>query len=271
MLQEFRYAAPKSRSQLLELVAEYGARAKVLAGGTDLLVNIRSGMVKPELVIDLKRVEGATGVHWAPSVGLTLGPATTINDLLRDSRVRQDFPLLAVCAHDLASYQIRNRATVIGNVVNASPCSDMAPALLCLGARAELSSVRGTRTVSFSEFFTGVKKTVLAVDEVVERIVIPAASAGTRGEYKKLKRITGHDLGIVGVAVARKDGALQVGVSSAAPVPVLVTGLSDKNTVDEVVAAVLAAVSPISDIRCTKEYRLFMVETFVRRLWEETK
>jgi carbon-monoxide dehydrogenase medium subunit len=269
MLQEFRYVAPTSRKELLGLVAEYAGRAKVLAGGTDLLVNLRAGQLKPELVIDLKRCEDG-GLTFGAE-GLVLGPKTTINDLLRDARVRADYPLLAVCAHDLASYQIRNRATVIGNVVNASPCSDMAPALLCLGARADLASVRGTRSVPFAEFFTGVKKTVLAADEIVERIVVPANAAGTRGEYRKLKRITGHDLGIVGVAVARKNGALKVGVSSAAPVPVLVQGLTDKNTVDEVVAAVLAAISPISDIRCTKEYRLFMVETFVRRLWEETK
>ena len=201
-----------------------------------------------------------------------MGPVNvTIHDVLRDPRVRKEYPLLAVCAHDLASYQIRNRATVIGNVVNASPCSDMAPALLCLGARADVASARGTRSVPFAEFFTGVKKTVLAADEIVERIVVPYEAAGTRGDYRKLKRITGHDLGIVGVAIGRKDGQIRFGVSSAAPVPVLVTGLTDKNTLDEVVAAVLASVKPISDIRCTKEYRLFMVETFTRRLWEETK
>jgi carbon-monoxide dehydrogenase medium subunit len=271
MLHTFSYAAPESRAELLALLAESGERAKVLAGGTDLLVNIRAGVAAPELVIDVKRVEGYSGIGWDPAEGLSFRPATTINDLLRDERVRKDFPLLAVCAHDLASYQIRNRATVIGNVVNASPCSDMAPALLCLGARAEIASAAGTRTVPFAEFFTGVKKTVLGKHEVLERIVVPAASMGTRGEYRKLKRVNGHDLGIVGVAVARKDGALRVAVSSAAPTPVLVDGIPDSASADEVVAATLAAIDPISDVRCTKEYRVFMVETFVRRLMEETK
>ncbi|HCM28201.1 MAG: molybdopterin dehydrogenase [Treponema sp. GWB1_62_6] len=271
MLHAFKYAAPRSRAEMLDLLAEHGERAKVLAGGTDLLVNIRGGNMKPALVIDAKRVEGYGGLSWDPAEGLTLRPATTINDVLRDKRVRTDFPLLAICGHDLASYQIRNRATVIGNVVNASPCSDMAPALLCFGALAEISSARGTRTVPFTEFFTGVKKTVLAKDEILERIVIPASAAGTKGEYRKLKRINGHDLGIVGVAIARKGGSLRIAVSSAAPVPVLVTGLSAGSTVDEAVAATLAAVNPISDVRCTKEYRLFMIETFVRRLMEEMK
>ncbi|MEI8096041.1 MAG: FAD binding domain-containing protein [Spirochaetales bacterium] len=270
MLHDFRYAAPESRKQLLSLVSEHQGKAKVLAGGTDLLTGIRAGSVKPEVVIDLKRLAEPSGLEWTAE-GLVLGMTTTINDLLRDERVRREYPLLAVCAHDLASYQIRNRATVIGNVVNASPCSDMAPALLCLGAVAHLSSVRGTRDLLFQQFFTGVKKTALAPDEIVERIVVPAASAGTRGEYRKLKRITGHDLGIVGVAVARKNGKLSVSVSSAAPVPVLVEGFTDNTPLDDVVKATLAAVSPISDIRCTKEYRLFMVEAYLRRLWEETK
>jgi len=271
MLHEFRYAAPRSRSELLDLLAEHGEGAKVLAGGTDLLVNIRAGVAKPRIVVDAKRVEGFGGVEWDPAAGLVLRPATTINDVLKDERVRRDFPLLAVCAHDLASYQIRNRATVIGNVVNASPCSDMAPALLCLGARAEIASVRGTRSVPFAEFFTGVKKTVLAKDEILERIVVPAASAGVKGEYRKLKRINGHDLGIVGVAVARTAGELRVAVSSAAPTPVLVKGLSAAAKADEAVKATLAAVNPISDVRCTREYRLFMIETFVRRILEELK
>lgn len=271
MLHEFRYLAPRTRSELLELLAEFGGRAKILAGGTDLLVNLRAGLSSPELVIDVKRVEGYGGIAWNPSEGLSLRPGTTINEVLREPRVRESFPLLAVCAHDLASYQIRNRATVIGNVVNASPCSDMAPALLCLGARAEISSLKGKRSVPFTEFFTGVKRTVLGPEELLERIVVPASSVGVRGEYRKLKRINGHDLGIVGVAVARSGPSLRVAVSSAAPTPVLVDGLSAGVSADEAVAATLAAVSPISDVRCTREYRLFMIETFVRRLLEELK
>lgn len=270
MLQEFHYAAPRSRSELLSLLAAHEGRARVLAGGTDLLVNIRAGVLRPELVIDLKRVETSAGVE-VTSEGLVLGPRATINALLRDDSVNRDYPVLVACARDLASYQIRNRATVIGNVVNASPCSDMAPGLLCLGARAELASVRGTRTVPLAAFFTGVKATILAPDEIVERIVVPSTSAGARGDYRKLKRIHGHDLGIVGVAVVRHRGSVTIGVSSAAPVPVLVEGLTEQTPVDEAVAAVLAAISPISDIRCTVEYRRFMVETFVRRLWEETR
>ena len=173
------------------------------------------------------------------------------------------------CALDLASHQIRNRATVIGNVVNASPCADMAPALLCLGASAVISSQTGQRVVPFTEFFTGVKRTVLRTDEILEEIVVPPETADARGSYHKLKRIKGHDLGIVGVAAMNKEGALRLGISSCAPTPLLVEGLSARDPADTVVAAAHEAISPISDVRCSREYREHMVEVYVRRALQE--
>lgn len=271
MLHDFEYAAPRTRADLLGLLADRDRSAVLLAGGTDVLVNIRAGTTRPQRVIDVKRVDGYGGLGWGDDGSLVLRPATTINDVLRDRRVRADWPLLAECAHDLASHQIRNRATVIGNVVNASPCADMAPALLCLDATAVIVSLRGERTLPMREFFTGVRRTVLAADELLERIVVPKASAGARGAYRKLKRIHGHDLGIVGVAVHKHAGRLRLGISSAAPTPVLVDGLQESDAPDTVVAAARRATSPISDLRCTKEYREHMVEVFVRRLLQEVK
>jgi carbon-monoxide dehydrogenase medium subunit len=269
MLHRFDYLAPRTRGELLDLLADGGGT--LLAGGTDVLVNVRAGAVTPARVLDVKRVEGYEGVAWSATEGLVLRPATTINDVLRDRRVHAEYPLLAACARDLASYQVRNRATVIGNVVNASPCADMAPALLCLDALAVIVSRRGERTLPMREFFTGVKRTVLAPDELLERILVPPASARARGGYHKLKRISGHDLGIVGVAVMKHVGRLRLGISSAAPTPVLVDGLNESDAPDTVVAAVRKAISPISDLRCSKEYREHMVEVFVRRLLQEVK
>jgi carbon-monoxide dehydrogenase medium subunit len=251
---------------LLGLLANEGPSTMLLAGGTDLLVNVRGGSARPKLVVDVKRVKGYGGVSWSPAEGLVLRPATTINDVLADATVRAKYPLLIACAKDLASNQIRNRATVIGNIVNASPCADMAPALLCLGAHAIVASTRGERTIPLREFFTGVRRTLLAKDEILERIVVPAAAAGARGAYKKLKRINGHDLGIVGVALLKHDGALRLGISSAAPTPVLVDGLREADPPDAVVLAAAQSIHPISDLRCTREYREHMVEIFVRRL-----
>ncbi len=268
MTQIFKYRAPVARAELLGLLADHEA-VRVMAGGTDLLVDIRNGFRHPEMVVNLKHVEGYADISWIPFEGLVIGAAVTINDILRSARVRESYPLLVACARDLASYQIRNRATVVGNVVNASPCSDMAPALLCLGARAVIASRRGERVVPFSEFFQGVKRTVLESDEVLERIIVPSETADVRGGYRKLKRIKGHDLGIVGVAVVKKDGLLRLGISSCAPTPVLVDGLSESDSAETVVAAARDAVAPISDLRCSGEYRAYMVEVFTRRLLQE--
>jgi carbon-monoxide dehydrogenase medium subunit len=269
MTARFSYRAPGLRSELLSLLADHGDSARVLAGGTDLIGDLRLGFAQPSLVVNLKNVEGFSDISWSGDDGLVIRPGVTINDVLQDPRVRDYFPLLAACARDLASHQIRNRATVIGNVVNASPCADMAPALLCLGATAVISSQSGQRTVPFTEFFTGVKRTVLRPDEILEEVHVPPESAGARGTYRKLKRIKGHDLGIVGVAASNMEGSLRLGISSCAPTPLLVQGLSTHDEADDVVAAARAAISPISDVRCTKEYRAHMVEVFVRRALQE--
>ena len=265
----FNYRAPVLRTELLSLLADHGSDARVLAGGTDLLGDLRNGFAQPSLVVNLKNVEGYSGISWSRDDGLVIHAAVTINDILQDAKVRDSFPLLVACGQDLASHQIRNRATVIGNVVNASPCADMAPALLCLGASAMLSSQTGQRIVPFSEFFTGVKRTVMRADEILEEIIVPWESADARGCYHKLKRIKGHDLGIVGVAAMNKEGTLRLGISSCAPTPLLVEGLSTRDPVDAVVAAVHEAISPISDVRCSREYREHMVAVFVRRALQE--
>ena len=271
MLHEFRYVAPTTIDGLVDVIEEHKLDGKLLAGGTDLIPNIRNGIMRPGWAIDVKKIPDAALLAWNPNVGLSIGPAVTINDVLRSKDARERYPVLCEVAHELASHQVRNRATVVGNVVNASPCSDMAPALLCLGASAVLRSKTGQRTVPFTEFFAGVKKTVLAPGEFLERIVVPAASAGARGRYMKLKRIAGHDLGIVGVLLVRHGGRTLFGVSSAAPTPVLVDTVRSSDSPDQAVAKVLGQVSPISDVRGSKEYRQHMIGVYVRRLLAEVK
>lgn len=266
--QNFGYRAPRSVAELLQILADTEG-AKLLAGGTDLLVELRNGVSRPKQLVDLKRIEGLGEIRWDEAEGLSIGPAVTINQLLRSPIIAEHYPLLAACGRDLASHQIRNRATVIGNIVNASPCADMAPGLLCLQASAVIASTAGERVVPLGEFFTGVKRTVLAKEEFLSRVVVPAEAADGRGGYRKHKRIKGHDLGIVGVAMWKKDGELRLGISSAAPTPRVVTGLHENDESDAIVAAARAAISPISDVRCTAEYRTHLVQVFTRRLIQE--
>jgi carbon-monoxide dehydrogenase medium subunit len=147
----------------------------------------------------------------------------------------------------------------------------MAPGLLCLGARVLIGSGRGQREMALEDFFTGVKQTALRDDEIVEAVTVPPGSAGCRGSYRKLKRIEGHDLALVGVALTKHDGAVRLGIASAAPTPLLIEGLTTEDSPDTVVAAARAAIRPISDLRCSKDYREHMVEVYVRRLFEEVR
>lgn len=265
----FQYLAPATFEEALQSLAEHGSKAKLLAGGTDLLINIRADLVKPTHVIDIKKIPDITALTFDPKEGLSIGAAVTINAVIKDAAVNEHYPLLAVCAHQLASHQVRNRATVVGNVVNASPCADMAPPLLCLEAALEIRSSEGVRSVPCHEFFTGPKQTILKPGEIVSRITVPAHTSGARGGYKKLKRIQGHDLGIVGVALLKKGDWVRVSVSSAAPTPVLVRDFKASDPLETMVEETLKAISPIDDVRCTRDYRLFMVGVYLKRLVQE--
>lgn len=271
MLQEFSYTAPQDQNELYKILHEHATEAKILAGGTDLLVNIRNSVIKPRLLVDIKRVAEFFGIAFDEQIGLRIGASVTINEIIQHPMVRDHYPLLQACGRDLASFQIRNRATVVGNIVNASPCSDMAPALLCLEARVQIASIDGCREVPIEQFFLGVKRTILKPHEVLTNIVIPPSSRDIRGSYHKLKRINGHDLGIIGVAVARASGHLRIAVSSAAPTPVVTERLAHDIDELDAIAEVFRIVNPISDVRCTKEYRSFMIGIYIRRLLAEVR
>jgi CO/xanthine dehydrogenase FAD-binding subunit len=271
MNEVFNYRAPTSRAELFGLLSDHCGGAKVLAGGTDLLVDMRNGLSRPEMVVNLKKVKDISRLAWSRSDGLIIGPSVTLNELLDDERARGSYPVLADCALSLATHQVRNRATVVGNIAHASPGADMAPGLLCLEARVLIGSSRGQREVPLDSFFEGVKRTVLADDEIIEAITVPPGSAGWRGSYRKLKRIEGHDLALVGVALTKHDGAVRLGIASAAPTPLLIEGLTTEDPPDAVAAAAVAAIHPIDDLRSSKDYREHMVEVYVRRLLEEVR
>ncbi len=265
----FQYRLASSFQDAVAGLAELGADARILAGGTDLLVNIRAGLMAPTHVIDIKAVPGIDTLTYTPETGLSIGAAVTVNALMENDAVQAHYPLLVQCAHQLASHQVRNRATVVGNIVNASPCADLAPPLLCLDAAIEIQSADGARQVSCREFFVAAKQTVLRPGELVSRILVPAETADGQGGYKKLKRIQGHDLGIVGVALWRQRDRVRVAVSSAAPTPVYVGEFAADEPLASVQEALSAAINPIDDVRCTRDYRLFMAGVYLRRLWQE--
>lgn len=271
MLHDFTYTAPARKTELFSFLSEHGRSAAVFAGGTDLFVNIRGGIHQPGYVVDLKGVAELAELRFDPDEGLSIGACVNVTQLLADPVVREKYVLLARAGAELATHQLRNRATVVGNVVTASPCGDMTSPLLCYAAEVEIGSAAGSRRLPLREFITGVKQTVIKPEEIVERIIVPSTYAGGRGDYLKLKRIKGHDLGVVAVAMLAHGDTIRVAISSAAPTPVLLPDFPLDAAAETVKEAARAAISPIDDVRCTREYRAFMVEEYIDRLLAEVQ
>ncbi len=266
MLRPFFYVAPRTKAELLGILRDEGPGSRLLAGGTDVLAELRVAGKAPKQVVDIKKVEAFQGIRFDPGEGLSIGPRVTCADVLASPLVHREYPLLATAAAKLGSPQLRNRATPIGNICTASPCADMAAAFLALGAWTEIESARGVRRVEVKDFFVGVKQTVVEPDEVVTRVVVPAEMAGAAGDMEKLKRIRGHDLALASVALVKHGGKLHVAIGSCAPTPVVLPVLPVDAPVDEVKAEALKVIRPIDDVRASAEYRTFMVQVFIERL-----
>ncbi len=272
-LPRFTYLRPSNLRELLELKHRYGSQAALLAGGTDLLVDIKAGVRKPKYVIDVK------GVRELRSLGhegndLFIGAAVTLKELIENRTVKVKYPVLINALEVMGDFMLRSRATLGGNLANASPAADSAPPLLVYGARAVIASVNDTREIPLNRFFKWVKQTVLRDDEVLIGVKLPPPPQNASGEYFKCVR-TSEDLAIVGIAVlaggSRDDPLLRVAYASAAPTPVLIDYSNTitewlrrgcrvvdiiKNLVNDVIDR---RVRPISDVRATREYRIHLI------------
>lgn len=269
MLQEFSYLAPTTLKDLYVLLKKNSGKAVILAGGTDLLVEMHNNWIAPKMMIDIKKIPQLSGISFDRKSGLSIGATTVCIDLINNKDVQKNYPLLADAAGRIGSHQLRNRATIAGNLCTASPCADMGCSLLALGAQVELASVDGVRTIALKDFFTGPKKTQIKKHEVLQRIIVPAEMAGASFGMRKLKRIKGHDLALISVAMASTSKVLRVGVGSCAPTPVVTADLSPRASVEDVKKAAFKVVSPIDDVRASREYRLFMTGEYIESVYAE--
>jgi CO/xanthine dehydrogenase FAD-binding subunit len=261
-LPSFDYVKASTPDEVLRLLDQHGKAARLLMGGTDLFPGLRDGILRPQVVIDVKQLPGMHDVRFDSAEGLTIGAAVTMNELARHPDVRLHYPLLSEAATTVASYQIRNRATLGGNLCNASPCADTAPATLVLEAELILYGPAGQRTVPAREFFLGPGQTVL-----------------------KLGRCKSGDLALVGVAVlgfALDSGyEFRIGLGSVAPTPLRASEaerLLASNPPSREAFALAAerakdAASPITDVRGSADYQKAMVRTLTFRglvdVWEQ--
>ncbi|NLF11456.1 MAG: xanthine dehydrogenase family protein subunit M [Anaerolineaceae bacterium] len=278
-LPSFDYLRAATASQVVELLQEHGAEARLLMGGTDLFPGLREGRLRPRLVVDVKGVPGLREVRYAPEDGLTVGAAVTMNELVRHPDVRAHYPLLALAAGSVASYQIRNRATIGGNVCNASPCADTSPAALVLEASLNLHGPGGERRVPAGEFFLGPGRTVLQAGEFLTAIHFPPPHPGAVARYRKLGRCRSGDLSLVAVALlAYADGTpsgyeFRLGLGSVAPTPIrareaeahLASQPAGEESLVRAAELACAASSPITDVRATAAYQRDMVRNLALR------
>jgi CO/xanthine dehydrogenase FAD-binding subunit len=255
------YLRPQSLGDLHALLREHGPDARILAGGTDLLVRARKGLEFPRVLIDLKRVADLRADLIETGGCLRIGARAVMTDLIEHQRLREYFPALVEAALVVGSVQIRNRATLAGNLCNASPAADTAPALLAYGAGLNLVSETGRRHMPLDDFFTGPGRTALAPAEIVESIDVPLPAGRTGGSFQRLTRRQGVDLAIVSVCCfVRETGDARFAFGAVGPRPFAVTSRQNAPIEDALTHA-----SPISDLRGSDEYRAAMLAVLARR------
>jgi CO/xanthine dehydrogenase FAD-binding subunit len=265
MLYEFNYLSPFTKEELYAALEDQ-ENCKLLAGGTDLLVDIRAGRIRPKALVDIKKIKELSSITCSEREGLSIGAAVKCSDLIADSMTEKNYPLLRDAAMRIGSPQIRNRATIVGNLCTASPSADMAPALLCMGASVVISSKVGSRLLALKDFFAGVKKTALRPDEIVEKVIVPPDMAQARGGFEKLKRIKGHDLALVNLALIKKGELMRVAIGACCTTPIVLKDFTAQTPTEEVCREAERCIKPIDDVRASKDYRIFMVRTFIKRL-----
>ena len=274
-MQPFIYARPATVAEAIAILQEHGPDARVLAGGTDLIIRLRDRSVRPTVVVDVKRIAELDPAILEVDGRLRIGATTVMTDIVADERVQRRFPALVEAAAVVGSVQIRNRATLAGNLCNASPAADTAPALLVYGADVVAAGPSGTRRIPLTEFFVRSGQTTLARGELVTAIELPLPARPTGSAHVRRTRRRGHDLASVTLAVAIDDtGRTRLAYGSVGPRPVLVVDesgvLADPHAADADRTAVLdrllvdASPSPRS-MRAGPEYRLAMLRVLAVR------
>ena len=275
-MQPFSYTRPATLAEAVDLLVLHGSGARVLAGGTDLVIRLRDGSYAPSVVVDVKAVpELAPGIRAGADGGLVIGATTTMTEIAAHPLIRRDVAALAEAAAVVGSVQVRNRATLAGNLVNASPAADTAPALLVHGAIVVAAGLQGTRRIPLDVFFVQSGVTILEPGELVAAVELPGGPSRIASAHQRRTRRRGHDLASVTVACGVDDaGVTRLAFGSVGPRPVLRVDesgtLADPDADDEARDAVLSemlhgAQPSVTSMRAGPEYRLAMLRVHARR------
>jgi carbon-monoxide dehydrogenase medium subunit len=281
----FDYISSKSVEETVSMLSQYYGKAKAIAGGTDLLIQIKNKVINPEYVIDITAIPELERVSYHEDEGLRIGPLTTIRTLETSTEIRKRYPVISQAASQLGSVAIRNVATVGGNLCNALPSAEMAQALLALSARAKITGPSGERVVHLEDFFTGVGTTVLKPEELLVEIQVPPPLANTRARYHKHSTRGSIDLAIVNVAVVvtvepggKVCRDIRIALGAVAPTPMRARKAEEAMRGEQINEALINRTAQLASdeahprpgsIRGSVEYKKEMVKVFTRRLIKE--
>lgn len=277
-MRSFAFFEPTTIEEASSLLAESGGEATILAGGTDLLVGWKEGIATPKSVVSLAQIPGLDSIAYDENTGLSIGGMTKMRAIEQSSTIRNRYTALAEGASEVGSIQIRNLATLGGNICNASPAADTVAALLVIGARIEISSTNGVRTIPIRDFFLGPGKSSLKHGEIVTRFLCPPRPDKSGSHYIKQKIREVMDLAFIGVAASLElahgvVADVKIGLAAVAPTPIRATDAENilkgnslsESILEQAASAAAEQSSPISDLRCSAEYREDMVRVLTKR------
>ena len=275
----FEYLEPRSLDEALGMLQEHGERARLVAGSTDFLVRWRTGFWRPDSVVCMQHVPGLDSIDFNDDDGLSIGSMVTVQDIEQSDIVRARYPALAAGAAAFAGVQIRNLATVVGNVCNASPAGDTLPALLAYDAQCHIASVTGERWLPLHEVFVGPGRTALAPGEIMTGLRLPTPAPNSGGLYIKHSPRGAMDISAVGAASVVSidaDGAcstVRIALGAVAPTPMrafgaegrLIGQIPNQANISESARLAAQSASPIADVRSGAEYRREIAQVLTER------
>ncbi|MFC2091670.1 FAD binding domain-containing protein [Elusimicrobiota bacterium] len=277
MFNNFDYCAPETLIELLNILGTKKS-SSILAGGTDLLVNIRSGKLKPKNVIDIKKIKSLNTIKKVKH-GIEIGASVTMNDISRSPHFTGPYSVLKQSASVMGCFEIRNRATIAGNIINASPGAETLTPLSVLQAELIIQSRSTTRTSHVSEFIKGVNKTALKNNELLTSVLLPSYPPDTKGIYMRRQRVKGMDLASINCCLliinpgklSKREVRFSLGTVATVPYRskkaenILSYSKIDTNSINEAADIINSEISPrASSMRATPEYKRSMVRHFLK-------
>ncbi len=284
MMSNFQLLLPTTIAEASGMLLAHGERARLLAGGTDLFVMMKDHKISVDYLIDLNGIEGLDVLEVRPDGSLLIGARATFSRIVGSAYIRQHYPVLVDAMERIGSKQIRNVATIGGNLCNAVPSADSSPALLVSDAKLLLSDGKNERTLPLDEFFIGPRQTALDPGELLKAVIVPEPADDFTAAYKKFTRRKAMDLALLGVAVScRLDGNTcsdaRIALATAAPTAIRMREaeafLNGKELTDENIRAAAKLASekarPRTSFRATESYRRRLIERLTPRVFETAK